>query len=308
MELLSPITISHQKINQLVKQAGRHLKEQQTSDERYDELTTQKRTPKTLYIEGDGFQMSTVGNKRLEIHRFQICEGVCSAGKNRKERICARDFISTDRQLVVKEVIEYIENTYNLKNTLVISNGDGGVGYTKDVFDEISCNPARHEYFLDTFHVNKKIKERLIFAKELQEPLMHAISKEYDRKRVEVLLNTAESLLIDELDTEKNHDYLRKLRGYIDRNWEYIKPFEQRGLGNVQKITGTCESNHRLYTYRMKGQGKYWTKEGAESMIRFISSLKNNDLDMWLNTEYHVSVSFPEYEKQWRVAIRVATA
>lgn len=58
----------------------------------------------------------------------------------------------------------------------------------------------------------------------------------------------------------------------------------------------------------MKGQGKYWTKEGAESMIRFISSLKNNDLDMWLNTEYHVSVSFPEYEKQWRVAIRVATA
>lgn len=32
---------------------------------------------------------------------------------------------------------------------------------------------------------------------------MHAISKEYDRKRVEVLLNTAESLLIDELDTEK---------------------------------------------------------------------------------------------------------
>lgn len=110
VELLSPITISHQKINQLVKQAGRHLKEQQTSDERYDELTTQKRTPKTLYIEGGGFQMSTVGNKRLEIHRFQICEGVCSAGKNRKERICARDFISTDRQLVVKEVVEYIEN------------------------------------------------------------------------------------------------------------------------------------------------------------------------------------------------------
>lgn len=55
MEQLSPNTISHKKINQLVKQASQHLKEKQTSDERYDELTAQKRTPKTLYIEGVAF-------------------------------------------------------------------------------------------------------------------------------------------------------------------------------------------------------------------------------------------------------------
>lgn len=116
MELLSPITISHRKINQLVKQASQHLKEQQISDERYDELTAQKRTPKTLYIEGDGFHISTSEHRRLEIHWIQICERVRSTGKNRKERICVRDFTSTDRRLVVKEVVEYKENIYKQRN------------------------------------------------------------------------------------------------------------------------------------------------------------------------------------------------
>ena len=55
IQLFAPFTISHQKLNQLVNQAGQELKKQQTSAERYIELKQPKRTPKVLHIEGDGF-------------------------------------------------------------------------------------------------------------------------------------------------------------------------------------------------------------------------------------------------------------
>ncbi|MBM7709895.1 hypothetical protein JOD14_002081, partial [Enterococcus lemanii] len=32
-------------------------------------------------------------------------------------------------------------------------------------------------------------------------------------------------------------------------------------------------------TYRMKGQGKYWSESGAEGMLRMIASLKNQELN-----------------------------
>jgi len=33
-------------------------------------------------------------------------------------------------------------------------------------------------------------------------------------------------------------------------------------LGQYQKGIGTCESNHRIYSYRMKKQGSRWKKNG----------------------------------------------
>lgn len=59
IELFAPISISHQKINALVKEAGQNPKKQQTSDQRYDVLEYTKRTPKVLYLEGDGFMVKT---------------------------------------------------------------------------------------------------------------------------------------------------------------------------------------------------------------------------------------------------------
>lgn len=237
-----------------------------------------------------------------------MCEGVRVCGKNRKERINPRDFVSLDRTVVMKELTDYLGNQYRLNNTVMISNGDGGSGYTKGVFDELCGASARHEFFLDAFHVNKKIKDRLSFAKELQAPLMTAIWREYDPNKVTCILNTAESLLIEELDTSQNQEQLRKLRAYLERNWAHIKPFHLRKLRGISKAIGTCESNHRQYTYRMKGQGKYWSKDGAEFMVRLIASLKNQDLDKWLTTDYHASEPIPEFEKRAREAVRKATS
>lgn len=241
-------------------------------------------------------------------HVPQVCEGVKAIGKNRKERLSARDFISLNDQTAKQELMDYLGNTYDLKNTVIISNGDGGAGYTKNVFDELSGQVKRHEFFLDGFHVNKKIKERLNFSKALQDLLMKALWLDYDRAKVDRMLDTAESLLIDELDAVQNQEQVRKLRAYLDRNWVHLKPYHQRGLSAIPKVIGACESNHRQYTYRMKGQGKYWSTGGAEGLLRIIASLKNKDFDRWLMSEYEAAEPLEEFEKRARKAVRAATA
>ena len=309
IRLFAPFTISHQKLNQLVTQAGQEFKKQQTSDERYIELKQAKRKPNVLYIEGDGFIFKGKNNKKLEGHRFQVSEGSQEIGKNRKQLIHAKDFVSLDRQTALKELTAYLGNTYHLSKTIVISNSDGGSGYEKAVFEELAGVCQRHEFFIDAYHVNRKIKERLSWKKELQKPLMDAIWKKYDYDNVQTIMDTAESCLIDECNTFKNQEHVRKLRNYLERHWEALRPFYQRNFPTgTSKTIGTCESNHRQYTYRMKGQGKYWSESGAEGMLRMIASLKNQELDEWFLSDLTPSLSLPEKRKQEQAAVRVATS
>ncbi|MFL2080064.1 ISLre2 family transposase, partial [Marinilactibacillus psychrotolerans] len=77
----------------------------------------------------------------------------------------------------------WIEATYNLRNTVIISNSDGGSGYEKDKFDSIIGKCARHEHFRDAYHVNQKIKQRLSFDKEMSYQMISAV-REWDYTQV----------------------------------------------------------------------------------------------------------------------------
>ena len=84
-------------------------------------------------------------------------------------------------------------------------------------------------------------------------------------------------------DEEEN---VRKLRAYLERNWEYLTPLAMReGLEEYQKGLGTCESNHRTYTCQMKKKGRRWSKDGGLAMVKVISGLKNGDLEQALAGE-----------------------
>lgn len=49
---------------------------------------------------------------------------------------------------------------------------------------------------------------------------------------------------------------------------------------NVHLIQpGACEAGHRIYSYRMKHQGRCWSQEGAEAMVQFITAMKNEEWD-----------------------------
>lgn len=236
---LSGFNISHAQIGNLVKTAGQKIKEQQEADSRYDAQTAKKQVP-VLYLEGDGVMIKGTQG-RLEFHRYQVCEGLRNVTYKRRERTNAQEFVSLSRLDALNEAKEYIANTYDLANTLIISNADGGAGYAKKDFDEIVGRCAKHEHFLDVFHLNKKIKDRLCFAPELQGKLIYALEFKYDRDLVNIILDTAESKLIDELDTPQNHEHLARLRSYINRRWDDIKPFKMRNL-KVTKAIGSCES------------------------------------------------------------------
>lgn len=62
----------------------------------------------------------------------------------------------------------------------------------------------------------------------------------------------------------------------------------------------SSESTHRKITYRMKRQGRLWTKTGASAMIRVIDSLRNHELDDWLNQYYDLPNDVYESEVRWK--------
>ena len=240
---------------------------------------------------------------RLEFHRYQICEGIRNVTYKRRERVNAKEFVSLSRLDALNEAKEYLANTYDLTDTLIISNADGGAGYTKKDFGEIVGHCSKHEHFLDVFHLNKKIKDRLCFVQELQGKLIYALEFKYDRDLVYTILNTVESKLIDELDTAQNYEHLARLRSYIDSHRDDIKPFKMRNL-KVTKAIGSCESNHRKYTYRVKGQGKYWSKAGLEGMLRILTCIKNHDLEQWLNSNFETGKLISLDRKKLQAAAR----
>ncbi|HFI0004798.1 TPA: ISLre2 family transposase, partial [Streptococcus suis] len=120
-----------------------------------------------------------------------------------------------------KEMMNYLQATYDLTETIVISNSDGGSGYEKEVFEELSLGCFRHEHFRDMYHVHRKIKERLNFvSSKLQGKLIEAIHQ-YDKEKVRACLDTAESLIEEREETCL--EQLRLLQGYLDRNWVYLQ-------------------------------------------------------------------------------------
>lgn len=88
------------------------------------------------------------------------------------------------------------------------------------------------------------------------------------------MLDTIESTAVGEQQEEQ----IRLLRGYIERNWDYLASLEQRGLGEYEKLLGTWESNHKLCSYQMKRQGLHWSSDGGAAMVKIITGLKNGDL------------------------------
>ena len=46
----------------------------------------------------------------------------------------------------------------------------------------------------------------------------------------------------------------------------------------VNPATGRQQSNHRLYSYRMKKQGRIWSEAGAEAIAQIITGQRNGDL------------------------------
>ena len=126
-------------------------------------VTAEANSPKrvnVLYIEGDALMIKGQNKNNMELHRFQVAEGVVQIGRRRiiEGVHYVAEFYYDDAK---EEISNYIANHYDLNNTVVITNSDGGLGYGKNVFDEIIGMAKRHEHFRDRYHVIVRTKSVL---------------------------------------------------------------------------------------------------------------------------------------------------
>ena len=303
IELLTPLSISHGAIHSMTQRIGETIQKWTDEAPLHDEtsIRDKKKVP-VLFIEGDGLLLKGSKENRPQLHRVQIHEGV-TVNSKRPELINTLLFESTESsRKAFERAGKWLEKKYDLRNTIVISNSDGGSVYERDKFDAIIGQTKRHEHFRDPYHVNRKIKERLSFDKQMASAMIRAV-RLYDQAQVEAVLNTTLSRIVDD---KKEKDYIEnvyKLDQYIQRNWESIKPIRMRGLP-VQKGLGVCESNHRPFSYRMKHQGRGFTKKGAGNLAAVISARRNGSFLEILTTE--LPVLKEEVNNQFKSAVRNA--
>lgn len=303
IELLTPLSISHGAIHSMTQRIGETIQNWTDEVPIHDEtsLRDKKKVP-VLFIEGDGLLLKGPEEKRPELHRVQIHEGVIM-NRERPELKNVLMFESTkSSRKAFERAGKWLEKEYDLRDTIVISNSDGGSGYERDKFDGIIGQTQRHEHFRDAYHVNRKIKERLSFDKKMANLMIRAI-RTYDQEKVDAVLHTTLSRIDDD---KKEADYIEavlKLEKYIQRNWVSIKPLKMRNLP-VQKGLGVCESNHRPFSYRMKHQGRGFSKKGAGNLAAVISARRNGTFIEALTTE--LPALKEEVSDQFRYAVRNA--
>lgn len=272
---LTPVSMSHQLVGNIVRQTGADLNAVQEAEATYlEEEPLLKQVP-VVYLEGDAFEIRIKHGQRCMVHRFQVFEGVAYRGK-RHSLINRHEVTSLNRRQSVEEMEAYLETHYNLSKTLVVTGSDNGSGYEPSVFDELAAGAANHVHCLDRYHMNRKLKERLPQQPGLVRKLQEALYRgNWDQ--VEVILDTAESLILDDDPTiyREKLDAVKRLRSYLDRNWDYIVPYSERALCGQLSGLGSCESNHRRYTYRLKHQGRSWSLTGLKAMLRIIDAQQN---------------------------------
>lgn len=266
LELLTGISMSHQTVHHICQEVAEKIKQTDLVE------PLEKQTPEVLYVEADGVWIgSQEKRKHHEFKRGCIHEGVRQRG-NRRELINPVYFgtFETSSDLF-ERISDYALAHYDLRNSVIIANSDGGSGYEAGKFEDCFGQSKSFHYCLDSYHVMRQITAKLGFAKATQVALRKAV-KAYDYEQVVLQLDTLES----QLEDEKQLKCLNQLRSYLTCNWAGIKPISMRNLG-VTSGVGICESGHRYYTNRLKKQGRNWTREGAENMAILLTAFRNGD-------------------------------
>ena len=271
IQLTYHITITKPTVVQAVKLCDKLLEERAAYRLYEESINRDKQKVDVIYIEGDGVMVkarnSDTENRHYDLSHFVVHTGSHKVGSNRFELKDKKEFVALDNRLVREQVLDYLYNTYEITDqTLLITNSDGGHGYTPYIFKEIAkaLKIKRHEHFWDEYHVNQKLKQFFKpYSEELLDKAFQAI-KQHDKGKLRTVLDTTEALVLTEEELEAFEDFKRKLLN----NFQYTKPAELRGFSHAG--IGIMESQHKKITYRMKKRGMYWTVWGAETMSRII--------------------------------------
>lgn len=271
IEMTYHITITKPTVVKAVKLCETLLEERKAHRFFEDELQPEKKKANIIYIEGDGVMVKARkqgdDNRRFDLSHFIVHTGSQKVSQQRSKLIDKKEFISMNNRLARSQVIDYLYNTFEItEETILITNSDGGHGYTPYVFKEIAkaLNIKQHEHFWDAYHVNQLIKSYFKpYSQQLIEEALQAIYQ-HSKSQLQSVFDTTESILT----TTEEEVVFENTKQRILQNFRYTKPARLRGL---QKVSlGVMETQHRKITYRMKRRGMYWSDWGAETMSQMI--------------------------------------
>ena len=279
INLTYQVYITKPTVVKAVKLCGKLLKEKEDYQYFKEEVEVQKIKADVIYIEGDGVMVKardkTEDNRNYELAHFVVHTGSKEVSKARFKLQEKKEFVSLSNSLARKTLTDYLYNHYEVnENTLLISNSDGGKGYTPYVFKEVAqtLGIKRHEHFWDEYHLNKLIKDYFKqYSHELVEKVFQAIET-HDKAQLRLVFDTTESMITSEEEMEEFRVFKKRLLN----NFQYTKPAKLRNLSHAG--IGVMESQHRKITYRMKKRGMYWTKLGVETMSKMIVLVYEDEL------------------------------
>jgi len=171
----------------------------------------------------------------------------------------------------------FTANEYSLENTQIISNSDGGAGYSCERFKEAfsqASRPLVHQ--LDSYHIGQALNRTFGWKKSTEKTKVKKSIEDYNLAEFKLLVDTYESTFEDEKKIEK----VREFRKYILGHWEFVQDWRER-IDDAPKDArglGAMESNQRHISFRMKKRGMHWSEDGAEAMVKIKQGLLNGTL------------------------------
>mgnify|MGYP003294525664 FL=1 len=200
MELLKNIYITKNSVQRALETAGGLLKER--DEYRVLAVPEEKKRikPEILYVEGDGVWVKQ-SHPETETKSVELSHFVVHTGSKRGKRNVLKnkmEVVSTQYYKAKDKLIDLIYNHFEITpKTLIITNSDGGHGYSPHIFQDLASafKPKAHFHFWDAFHVHQALKINLTpLSAELTEEAFKAIKKR-DKSRLKTVLDTAESLI-----------------------------------------------------------------------------------------------------------------
>ncbi|TCS77457.1 ISLre2 family transposase, partial [Tepidibacillus fermentans] len=231
-----------------------------------------------LYVEADGvFVRGTEKKKSLEVRHAILHEGWDKNGK----RVALRQpkVIMTTQPTMDfwKEIQAFAAHQYSLEHTQVVSNSDGGHGYTADKFQE-AFSQSRYPVLnqLDSYHIVQALNRAFGIEKNEYKDAIHKALKEHNLEAFTKWLDTYESTL----DENKQVEKVKVFRSYIQNNWDRIYDWREKVQNPPEgaRGLGAMESNQRHVSYRMKKRGMHWSAEGGEAMVKIKQGILNKTL------------------------------
>lgn len=275
------VTMSHQAVGDIIQRVGEAQSEADvemiTELEEAASLPAGKEVP-FLYAEADGvFVRSTKKKKSHEVRHAIMHEGWSKNG----------NIVSLNNQHVImttkpvdefwQEVQAYAAHGYSLETTQVVSNSDGGPGYTAERF-QTAFSQSRYPVLnqLDAYHIAQALNRALGSKKSQFKDEIRKALKQLDWRQFTLWLDTYESTLEDEKGIEKVNGF----RTYIQDNWHRIFDWRERVENPPENARGlgAMESNQRRVSFRMKRRGMHWSAEGSEAMVKVKQGILNNTL------------------------------